>query len=159
MKRDALTTLSFCGGDHLDQGYFETFRVTVFEVALPFFGVTVTVTLQDPAFNPLRVVPATLQNFLELETTFNDTFEVESTLSLAYVAMDLAVADLDVVTVGVVAIVVGVAFCVAIVVGVAFCVVLGEGADVDVVFQPGVVYFDEAPVPSPLPFHDVATKS
>ena len=60
-----------------------TFRVTVFEVALPFFGVTVTVTLQEPAFNPLRVAPDTLQYLDELATTFNFTFEVESTLILA----------------------------------------------------------------------------
>ena len=90
----------FCGGDHLDQGYFVTFRVTVFEIALPFFGVTVTVTLQEPAFNPLRVVPETLQNLDELATTFNLTFDVESTLSLANVAIDFAVADLEVVTLG-----------------------------------------------------------
>ena len=91
-----------CGGDHLDQGYFETFRVTVFEIALPFFGVTVTVTLQDPAFNPFSVVLDTLQYFEELATTFSETFEVESTLSLAYTAIDLAVTAFLVVTVGVV---------------------------------------------------------
>ena len=43
--------------------YFETFNVTVFEVALPFFGVTVTVTLHVPALTPLSVVPDTLQYF------------------------------------------------------------------------------------------------
>jgi hypothetical protein len=80
--------------------YFVTFSVTVFEIALPFFGVTVTVTLQEPAFNPLRVVPETLQNLDELATTFNLTFDVESTLSLANVAIDFAVADLEVVTLG-----------------------------------------------------------
>jgi hypothetical protein len=41
--------------------YFVTFNVTVFEIALPFFGVTVTVTLHEPTFKPLRVVPDTLQ--------------------------------------------------------------------------------------------------
>ena len=61
------------------------------------------------------------------------------------------------VTVGVLTIVVGVAFCVVLCEGID--VGLCEGIDVDVVFQPGVVYFDEAPAPSPLPFHDVATKS
>jgi len=43
--------------------YFKTFNVTVFEVALPFFGVTVTVTLHVPALTPLSVVPDTLQYF------------------------------------------------------------------------------------------------
>ena len=75
-----------------------TFKVTVFEVALPFFGVTVTVTLQEPAFSPLSVVPETLQNFAELATTFNLTFEVESTFSLANAAIDFAEAALDIVT-------------------------------------------------------------
>ena len=76
-----------------------TFRVTVFEVALPFFGVTVTVTLQEPAFSPLRVVPETLQNFAELATTFSDTFDVEVTASLASAAIDFAETTLDNVTV------------------------------------------------------------
>ena len=40
-------------------GYFVTFSVTVLEVAAPFFGVTVTVTLHDPTFKPFSVVPAT----------------------------------------------------------------------------------------------------
>ena len=57
--------------------------MTVFAVALPFFGVTVTVTLHVPALRPLSVVPETLHNFAELATTFNDTFDVESTVSLA----------------------------------------------------------------------------
>ena len=74
----------------------------VFEVALPFFGVTVTVTLQDPAFNPLSVVPETLQYFDEVDTTFKRTFEVESTLSLANVAIDFAEVALDIVTLGVI---------------------------------------------------------
>ena len=77
-----------------------TFNVTVLEVALPFLGVTVTVTLQEPAFNPLSVVPDTLQYFAELDTTFNDVFEVESTASLAKTAIDFAVADLVSVTLG-----------------------------------------------------------
>jgi hypothetical protein len=41
--------------------YFVTFNVTVFEVAFPFFGVTVTVTLHGPAISPLSVAPVTLQ--------------------------------------------------------------------------------------------------
>ena len=40
-----------------------TFRVTVFEVALPFFGVTVTVALHVPTFNPRRLELITLQKF------------------------------------------------------------------------------------------------
>jgi hypothetical protein len=142
---------------------FVTFRVTVFEIALPFFGVTVTVTLQEPAFNPLRVVPETLQNLDELAATFNLTFDVESTLSLANAAIDLAEAALESFTVGVIAlgVVVGVETTgvLTIVVGVPFCVVLGDGADVDVVFQPGVVCFTDVLDPSPLPFHDEITKS
>jgi hypothetical protein len=87
--------------DGIDIGYYlVTFRVTVFEVALPFFGVTVTVTLQEPAFNPLSVVPDTLQNFEELGTTFSDTFEIENTLSLANAAIEFADADLEVVNLG-----------------------------------------------------------
>ena len=57
--------------------------MTVFDVALPFFGVTVTVTLHVPALSPLSVVPVTLQDFAELATTFNDTFDVASTASFA----------------------------------------------------------------------------
>ena len=81
-------------------GYFETFNVTVFEVALPFLGVTVTVTLHDPVLTPLSDEPDTLQYFAELATTFSETFEVESTFNLAKAAIDFAVADLDVDTVG-----------------------------------------------------------
>ena len=60
-----------------------------------------TVTLQDPAFSPLRVAPDTLQNFDELDTTFNLTFEAEGTLSLANVAIDFAETVLDIVTLGI----------------------------------------------------------
>ena len=73
----------FCGGDRLDQGYFVTFRVTVFEVALPFFGATVTVTLHNPVLRPFRAVPDTLQYFVYAAKTLIDTFEVENTESLA----------------------------------------------------------------------------
>ena len=41
--------------------YFVTLKVTVFEVALPFLGVTVTVTLHEPFLSTLRVDPETLQ--------------------------------------------------------------------------------------------------
>jgi hypothetical protein len=70
--------------------YLVTFRVTVFEDAFPFFGVTVTVTLHDPVFSPFRLVPETLQNFAELATTFSDTFDVERTFNFANEAIDLA---------------------------------------------------------------------
>jgi hypothetical protein len=60
----------------------------------------VTVTLQVPALRPLSDVPETLQNFTELATTFKDNLDVETTVSLANVAIDLAVTDLDVVTLG-----------------------------------------------------------
>ena len=76
------------------RGYFVTFNVTVFEVALPFFGVTVTVTLHDPVLRPLRVVPETLQNFEELRATFSETFEVAITLIFADTASDLFVIGL-----------------------------------------------------------------
>jgi hypothetical protein len=77
-----------------------TFNETVFEVSLPFFGVTVMVTLQVPTLRPLRDEPETLQNFAELATTFNDNLDVETTVSLAYEAIDLTVADLDIVNLG-----------------------------------------------------------
>jgi hypothetical protein len=57
--------------------------VTVFEVDLPFFGVTVTVNLHDPALRPLSVAPATLQNFAELGRTLKVTFDVEATFNFA----------------------------------------------------------------------------
>ena len=60
-----------------------TFRVKVLLDRVPDCKVTVTVTLQDPIFKPLSVMPETLQYFAELDTTFNDVFEVESTASFA----------------------------------------------------------------------------
>jgi hypothetical protein len=63
--------------------YFAIFKVTVFEVGLPFFGVTLTVTLHDPALRPLRVLPDTLQNFAELGRTLKVTFDVEATFNFA----------------------------------------------------------------------------
>lgn len=67
--------------------------VTVFVRATPFFGVTVTETLQVPIFRPLRLEPATLQYLAELDNTFTDTFDVERTASLAKAAID--VPDVD----------------------------------------------------------------
>ena len=67
-----------------------TFRDTVFEDALPFFGVTVTLTLHVPVFRPFSLVPDTLQYFAEAATTFSDTFEVDNTLSFANAAIDFA---------------------------------------------------------------------
>jgi hypothetical protein len=60
-----------------------TLSVTVLNLALPFLGVTVTVTLHDPALTPLSDEPETLQYFAELAATFSDTFDVEATVSLA----------------------------------------------------------------------------
>jgi hypothetical protein len=57
--------------------------VTVLKEALPFFGVTVTVTLHDPALSPLSVLPKTLQNFDELGRTLRVTFDVEDTFNFA----------------------------------------------------------------------------
>lgn len=103
-----------------------------------------TVTLHDPVFKPLSVVPVTLQYFDELGTTFNLTFEVESTLSLANDAIDFAGITLDIFTVSEAAVgvpavgeaAVGVPVVVVITLGVP---TISSGADVDVVFQPGVV--------------------
>jgi hypothetical protein len=61
---------------------------------LPDFRVTVTVTLQVPAFTPFRLVPDTLQYFADEAATFNDTFDVFATVNLAKAAIDFAVAVL-----------------------------------------------------------------
>ena len=42
-------------------------------------GVTVTVTLQDPAFNALTEVPTILQFFAEVGATLTTTFDVAAT--------------------------------------------------------------------------------
>ena len=73
-----------------------TFNVMVFDTAFPFLGLTVTVTLQEPAFRPFREAPNTLQNLAELGTTLRDTFEVERTLSFANAAIDFAATAFDV---------------------------------------------------------------
>ena len=82
--------------------YLVTFNVTVFEVALPFLGTTVTVTLQDPDLRPLTTAPDTLQFLTELRTTFSDTFEAGNSFSFAKTAIDLADADLEVLIRGVI---------------------------------------------------------
>jgi hypothetical protein len=46
---------------------------------LPDLRVTVTVTLQVPAFTPFRLVPDTLQYFADEVVTLNDNFEVLAT--------------------------------------------------------------------------------
>lgn len=69
-----------------------TFSVTVLETAFPFFGVTVTVTLHDPAFTPFRDVPLTLQYRAEDDATFSKILEPDATVSDAYFAMDDPVA-------------------------------------------------------------------
>ncbi len=139
--------------------YFVTTSVMVFEVALPFLGVTVTVTLQDPILRPFRVVPDTLQYLVELDKTFSETLEVEGAESPENVAIDLTAIALDIFTLIRDVVDVFAAGVVTAGVGVVFCVVLGDGADVDVVFQPGVVCFTEVLDPSPLPFHEEVTKS
>ena len=146
----------------------------VLEMGFPFLGVTVTMTLHEPALRPLRVDPNTLQYFAELAKTFSDTLDVEGAASPENVAIDLTAIALDiftsirdvpdvfaagVVAAGVETVGVVTAGGLTIVVGVTFCVVLGEGADVDVVFQPGVVCFTAVLDPSPLPFHEEVTKS
>ncbi|MEY4045425.1 MAG: hypothetical protein RL644_1693, partial [Actinomycetota bacterium] len=69
-----------------------TFRVTVFETALPDFGVTVTVTLHEPALTPFSDVPLTLQYFAEEVATFRVMRAPLATVIFAYFAMDEPVA-------------------------------------------------------------------
>ena len=69
-----------------------TFSVTVLETAFPVFGVTVTVTLHDPAFTPFRDVPLTLQYRAEDDATFREILEPDATDSDAYFAMEDPVA-------------------------------------------------------------------
>jgi hypothetical protein len=64
-----------------------TVSVTVLETALPFFGVTVTVTRHDPAFTPFSDVPLTLQYLAEDDATFSETLEPAATVIFAYLAM------------------------------------------------------------------------
>jgi hypothetical protein len=78
-----------------------TFRVNVFEVVLPFFGVTVMVTLHDPTFKPLNLVFDTLQNLADLGRTLSVNFEVEKTFNPAKVAIDLAVPNFFIVILGI----------------------------------------------------------
>ena len=127
--------------------YFVTFNVMVFEMGFPFLGVTVTMTLHEPALRPLRVDPNTLQYFAELAKTFSETLDVESTASPENVAIDLTGIALDIFTL------------IGGTVDVFAAGVETVGVDVDVVFQPGVVCFTDVLDPSPLPFHDEITKS
>jgi hypothetical protein len=55
----------------------------VFEVVMPFLGLTVTVTLHEPALKPFSEEPETLQYLAWLDATFIETFEVDSTTSFA----------------------------------------------------------------------------
>jgi len=48
------------------------FNVTVLETGLPFFGVTFTVTVQEPALSAFSFVPDTVQYFAETEATLTD---------------------------------------------------------------------------------------
>jgi len=77
-----------------------TFSATVRETAFPFFGVTVTVTMHDPALTPIRDVPLTLQYRAEDDATFSEILEPDATASDAYFAMDDPVAALFVDTTG-----------------------------------------------------------
>ena len=75
-------------------GYFVTFSVTVLEVAVPFLGVTVTVTLHDPTFKPFSVVPATRQIAAVLGDTFSNTFAPVGTAIPAYQATTAGLAEI-----------------------------------------------------------------
>ena len=59
------------------------FKVTVFAVALPFFGVTVTVTLHDPALRAFTPLPDTLQNLLDALATLIAYFAPAGTFTFA----------------------------------------------------------------------------
>jgi hypothetical protein len=59
------------------------FKVTVFAVALPFFGVTVTVTLHDPALRAFTPLPDTLQNLLDAPATLIAYFAPAGTFIFA----------------------------------------------------------------------------
>jgi hypothetical protein len=52
-------------------------------IALPFLGVTVTVTLHDPAFTACSFNPTTLQYLLDERRTFSDTLEDDVVLNFA----------------------------------------------------------------------------
>jgi hypothetical protein len=58
----------------------------------------VTVTLQDPAFNPFREVPETLQYLVEPDKTFSETLDVDITASSTNVAIDLTAIALEIFT-------------------------------------------------------------
>ena len=75
-------------------------RVTVFETALPFFGVTVTVTRHEPAFRPFTEVTVAVQIFADDAATFRVTRDPEATVSPAYFAIAAAVTDFFVVGAG-----------------------------------------------------------
>ena len=63
--------------------YLEILSVTVFAVALPFFGVTVTVTLHDPALRAFTPLPDTLQNLLAAPATLIAYFAPAGTFTFA----------------------------------------------------------------------------
>jgi len=63
-------------------GYLVVFNVTDFEIGLPFFGVTFTVTLQEPALSAFSFVPDTVQYFAETDETLTDNCDVEDTARL-----------------------------------------------------------------------------
>jgi len=51
--------------------------VTVLTTDLPFFGITVTVSLQEPTLSAFRFVPDTVQYFAETAETFKDNRDVD----------------------------------------------------------------------------------
>jgi hypothetical protein len=71
-------------------------------VAFPFFGVTVTVTLQAPTFSAFTLVPVTLQNFAEVEATATATFAPEGIVPPADLNSEDPDTDLPTRTVGLV---------------------------------------------------------
>ena len=60
----------------------------------PFFGLTVSVTLHRPFLTPFTEEPTSLQYFDELERTLTVTFAPAGTVTIAYFAIEAAVADL-----------------------------------------------------------------
>ena len=75
-------------------GYVVTFSVTVLEVAVPFLGVTVTVTLHDPTFKPFSVVPATRQIAAVLDDAFSNIVAPVGTTRPAYQATAAGLAEI-----------------------------------------------------------------
>ena len=80
--------------------HLDTVSEIVLVTALPFFGVTVTETKQDPFSRTFNAVPTILQFFDDFESTLRDTFDVKATFSFTYRANNRAVVDFDIATAG-----------------------------------------------------------